>query len=167
MYRTLMAGSSHVVSLSLLVQDWLRSWTCCWSTIRNGAGLRKDGKEGCSLRAFHSLGLAFTVVDMDARKPKPSGTDVHKQGGALPVMGATPDMAKGNAGVEPTDKAEKAIAAKHKALVPWAQDKARRKGRHKRTSQSSRHHRKRQTKTQGTATREWARMQRNVARHPK
>ena len=137
-----MAGSSHLVSLSSLVRDWLRSWTCCWSTIRNGAGLQKDGKEGRSVRAFHSLGLAFTVADTDARKAKPSGADAHKQGGALPVVGATPVLARGNAGVGPADEAEKAVAAKPKALVPWAQDKARRKGRHKRTSQSSRHHRK-------------------------
>jgi len=36
-------------------------------------------------------------------------------------VGATPVLARGNAGVEPTDNAEKAIAAKPKALVPWAQ----------------------------------------------
>ena len=52
-----MVGSSHLVSLSSLVRDWLRSWSCCWSTIRNGAGLRKDGKEGRSLRVVIVLGL--------------------------------------------------------------------------------------------------------------
>ena len=36
-------------------------------------------------------------------------------------MGATPALAKGTAGVKPASKAEKATAAKHEVLVPWAQ----------------------------------------------
>ena len=73
-----------------------------------------------------SLGLAWTVADMEARKVEPSGVDAHERGGALPVVGAAPVLAEGTAGVEPAGKAEKATAAKPEALVPWAQGMAER-----------------------------------------
>jgi len=137
-----MVGSSHLVSLSTLVRDWLRSWTCLLEHDKKWSWAAKGWERRSFFACFHSLGLAFTVADTDARKAKPSGADAHKRGGALPVVGATPVLARGNAGVEPADDAEKAVAAKPKALVPWAQDMARRKSRHKRASQSSRHRRK-------------------------
>ncbi len=73
-----------------------------------------------------SLGLAWTVADMEARKVEPSDVDAHEQGGALPVVGAAPALAEGTAGVEPAGEAEKATAAKPEALVPWAQGMAER-----------------------------------------
>jgi len=73
-----------------------------------------------------SLGLAWTVADMEARKVEPSGVDAHERGGALPVVGAAPALAEGTAGVEPAGEAEKATAAKPEALVPWAQGMAER-----------------------------------------
>jgi len=39
-------------------------------------------------------------------------------------VGTTPALAGGNAGVEPAGKAKKAVTAKLKVLIPWAQDKA-------------------------------------------
>jgi hypothetical protein len=41
----------------------------------------------------------------------------------LLVIGATPALAKGTAGIEPAGEAELAIAAKSEVLVLWAQDK--------------------------------------------
>jgi len=43
----------------------------------------------------------------------------------LLVIGAAPALAKGTTSIEPADKAVTAIAAKPKALVLWAQNKAR------------------------------------------
>jgi hypothetical protein len=62
----------------------------------------------------------------DVRNLEPSSVNAHEQGGALPVVGAAPALAEDTAGIEPTGKAEKATAAKSEALVPWAQDKAKR-----------------------------------------
>jgi len=67
-----------------------------------------------------SLGLAWTVADMDAKKVGPKSVD------ALLVVGAAPALAKGTAGVEPAGEAEKATAAKLEALVPCAQGVAER-----------------------------------------
>jgi hypothetical protein len=67
-----------------------------------------------------SLGLTWTVADMDTWKVGPSGVDAHKRGGALLVVGAAPALAKGTASVEPAGKG-KTTAAKPEALVPWTQ----------------------------------------------
>ena len=71
-----------------------------------------------------SLRLTCAVVDVDVEEVEPSGVDAHKRGGALLLVGATPALAEGTAGVEPAGEAEKAVAAKPEALVPRAQDKA-------------------------------------------
>ena len=72
------------------------------------------------------LRLAGAVVNVDLRKVEPLCVNVHERGGASPVVGATPVLAEGITGVEPTSEAEKAITAEPKALAPWAQDEARR-----------------------------------------
>ena len=68
---------------------------------------------------------AALAKNTDVRLPKPLSINMHERGGALPVMGAAPALAKDTAGVEPASKAKKAIAAKSEVLVPWAQCKAR------------------------------------------
>ena len=73
-----------------------------------------------------SLGFAFTVANTDAKEVEPSCADVHERGGALPVAGAAPAPTESTTSVEPASKAEKAVAAKPEASVPWAQEKARR-----------------------------------------
>jgi len=61
---------------------------------------------------------------MDAKKFKPSGANVHKQGGVPLLVGTAPAPTKSTISVEPAGKAEKAITTKPEASVPWAQDKA-------------------------------------------
>jgi len=80
------------------------------------------GDHGCP-RDLDNLGPACTAENPDIGKVKPSCIDVHKQGGALPVMGAAPALAEGTAGVRPAGEAETASTARPKALVPWAKDK--------------------------------------------
>lgn len=41
----------------------------------------------------------------------------------MPVVGAALALVEGTASVEPVGEAEKAVAARPEALVPWAQDK--------------------------------------------
>ena len=62
-------------------------------------------------------------ADMEAREVEFSGIDMHKRGGALPIVGAAA-QAKGTACVEPAGEAERAMATKSEALVPWVQDMA-------------------------------------------
>lgn len=45
--------------------------------------------------------------------------DAHE--GALPAVAAVRVVAKSTVGVEPSGEAERAMAAKFEALVPWAQ----------------------------------------------
>ena len=71
------------------------------------------------------LRLAVVIMNVDLQKVKPLCVNAHEPGGASPVVGATPALAKGITSIEPTSKAEKAIITRPKALVPWAQDKAR------------------------------------------
>lgn len=42
----------------------------------------------------------------------------------MSVVGAAPALATGTASIEPAGEAEKVVAAKLEALVPWTQDKA-------------------------------------------
>jgi len=72
-----------------------------------------------------SLGPVCTVADMDAIEVECLCVDAHKQGGALPAVGAAPAQAEGTASVGPTGKAETATTTEPEALAPWAQDKAR------------------------------------------
>ena len=60
----------------------------------------------------------------DVSFPEPSSVDTHKRGGALPVVGTAPALAKDTAGAEPASEAEKAITARPEALISKAQDKA-------------------------------------------
>jgi len=60
----------------------------------------------------------------DAEEVEPPGFDAYKRGGALLVAGAALALTESTTSVEPASKAEKAVAAKPEALVPWAQDKA-------------------------------------------
>jgi len=71
-----------------------------------------------------SLGPACTVADVDVKKFEPSGADVHERGGAPLLAGAAPAPTESTISVKPAGEAEKAIAAKPEASVPWAQDKA-------------------------------------------
>jgi hypothetical protein len=52
---------------------------------------------------------------------KPLGIDAHEQERVLLVMGTALALGEDTASIEPAGKAEKAIAAKSEALVPWAQ----------------------------------------------
>lgn len=70
------------------------------------------------------LGPAAMAKNVDARLPEPSSIDANEQGGALPVVGAAPALAKDTASAEPASEAEKAIAARPEALMSKAQDKA-------------------------------------------
>ena len=71
-----------------------------------------------------SLGFAFMVVDTDAKGVEPLRADAHERGGALPVTGTAPAPTESTTSVKPASKAEKAIATKPEAPVPWAQGKA-------------------------------------------
>ena len=91
----------------------------------------------------------------------------------LLVAGITPALAKGTVGIKPTDKTEKAVAAKPEALVPWAQDKARHKvkmprqdGKELDVLPLQGEHLVKATLPQGTATKTRAQMQHNTARQP-
>jgi len=92
-----------------------------------GGALSALGNVPVILGGLDPLGLAGTVMNVDANEAKPPGFDTYEQGGALPVVGTTPALAEGITGIKPASKAEKAIVARPKALVPWAQDKARRR----------------------------------------
>jgi len=48
------------------------------------------------------------VANTDAEEVEPPGVDAHERGGALPVVGAAPALAKGTAGVEPAGEAKRA-----------------------------------------------------------
>ena len=67
---------------------------------------------------------AYMADNVDAEEVEPLRVDVHEQGGALPVAGIAPALAEDTVSVGPADEAEIASAAKPKALVSWAQDKA-------------------------------------------
>jgi len=83
------------------------------------------GDSPASPEGVNSFGFACMVRKVDAEGVKHVDFDAHKRGGVLPVTGITPALAKGTVGIKPTNKTEKAVAAKPKALVLWAQDKAR------------------------------------------
>jgi len=68
------------------------------------------------------------VADTDTKEGKSLGVDAHKQGGALPVLGAAPAQAEGTVSVGPASGAERAAAAKPDALEPVAHGKAGRQG---------------------------------------
>ncbi len=73
-----------------------------------------------------SLELVCTVADADTGRVEPSRVDAHERGGVLPVPGAAPVLAEETAGVEPAGEAERAAAAKSKALAPWTPGETRR-----------------------------------------
>ena len=66
------------------------------------------------------IGLASAAVGTEADAVKPTGADAHELGGALPVAGAIPGLAKGTASIELASRAAKAAAAKPEALEPMA-----------------------------------------------
>ena len=57
-------------------------------------------------------------TDVDAVESM--GVDAHEVGGALPVVGTIPGLAKGTASTELASRAEKAAAAKPEVLEPMA-----------------------------------------------
>ncbi len=59
----------------------------------------------------------------DADTVKSAGINAHELGGALPVAGAIPGLAKGTTSIELASRAEKAAAAKTEALEPGAYGK--------------------------------------------
>jgi len=59
-------------------------------------------------------------MNTDADAVESAGVDTHEVGGALPVAGAIPGLAKGTASIELASGAEKAAAAKPEALEPVA-----------------------------------------------
>ena len=71
------------------------------------------------------FGLAGAAENVNAGEVEPSRVNAHEQGGgALPVAGTAPALAKNSAGVETAGEAEKAAAANFEALISLAQDKA-------------------------------------------
>ena len=72
------------------------------------------------------FGLPGADKKADVPGVEPLCIDVYKRGGALLLVGIAPALAKETASVGPVGKAEKAVATKPEALVPWAQYKARR-----------------------------------------
>jgi len=58
---------------------------------------------------------------VDVEEVEPSGVNAHERGEALPVVDAAPALDESTSGVKPAGEAEKAVAAKSKALVPQAQ----------------------------------------------
>jgi len=63
-------------------------------------------------------------VNTDLDAVESAGVDAHELGGALPVMGAIPGLAKGTASIKLASGAEKAAPAKPEALGPEAYGKA-------------------------------------------
>jgi len=59
-------------------------------------------------------------VNTDVDAVKSAGVDAHELGGAPPVVGAIPGLAKETASIELANRAEKAAAAKPEALEPAA-----------------------------------------------
>ena len=92
-----------------------------------GGALSASGNVPVILEGPDPFRLAGAVVNVDLQKVEPSCDNAHERGGALLVAGVALALAEGTASVEPAGKAEKAIAARPKALVPWAQDKAKRR----------------------------------------
>ena len=70
------------------------------------------------------FGLAGMAVNADVGEVEPSRIDAYEQGGAPLLVGVAPALAEDTVGVGPADEAKTACAAKPKALVSWAQDKA-------------------------------------------
>ena len=89
-----------------------------------GGALSALGNVPVILEGPDPLGLAGAVVNVDLQKVEPLCVNAHEQGGASPVVGATPALAEGITSVKPASKAEKAIAARPEVLVRWAKDKA-------------------------------------------
>jgi hypothetical protein len=59
-------------------------------------------------------------MNTDADAVESAGVDADEVGGALPVAGAIPGLAKGTASIELASRAAKAAAAKPEALEPMA-----------------------------------------------
>jgi len=77
-----------------------------------------------AVESIGPLGLTGVAEKASVRPIECADADTHKQGGVLAVAGAIPALAEGTASIEPTSKAERASAAKPKALTPWTQSKA-------------------------------------------
>ena len=77
-----------------------------------------------AVESIGPLGLTGVAEKASVRPIKCADADVHEQGGVLAVVGAAPALAKGTASIEPASEAERASAAKPKALTPWMQSKA-------------------------------------------
>jgi hypothetical protein len=71
------------------------------------------------------FGHAGMAENTDAGEVETSSVDVYEQGGALPVAGTAPALAKRTTGIKPTGKAKRAITVKSEALAPWIQGMAR------------------------------------------
>jgi len=67
------------------------------------------------------LGIPGIAENVDMEKIELSGVDVGERDGALSVVGAAQPWPEGTTGVEPTGEAERAMATKSDALVPWVQ----------------------------------------------
>ena len=70
------------------------------------------------------FGLPGADKKADVQGVEPSRIDAYERGGAPLLVGVAPALAEETAGVGPAGEAEKAVAAKPEALVPWAQYKA-------------------------------------------
>src|SRR5712691_25527 len=95
-----------------LAQVWLKSRGC-----------GTHGRGGRCASSVH-FELAGRMGRSDADTVKSAGINAHELGGALPVAGAIPGLAKGIASIELASRAEKAAAAKTEALEPGAYGKA-------------------------------------------
>jgi len=78
-----------------------------------------------AVESIGPLGLTSMAKKASVRPIECADANAHKQGGVLAVAGAAPALAEGTASIKPASKAERASAAKPKALTPWMQSKAR------------------------------------------
>ena len=64
----------------------------------------------------------------DVEYVESSNVNTHEPWGVLLVVGTAPALAEDTPGVEPAGEAERAAAARSKALAPWTQGEAKHKG---------------------------------------
>ena len=92
--------------------------------LEKSGGASALGNSPFLLGDLDPFGLPGMAKNTSAGEDEPLGVDVHKRGGALPVVGTTSALAEGTASVGPAGKAEIATTAEPEALAPRAQDKA-------------------------------------------
>ena len=114
------------------VTKWRATEVLCPECLKPPDKVLQDARGAFStlgnVPVFHEypdpLRPAAVAENADVRELEPSRLNTHERGRASPVMGAAPALAKGTASVKPAGQAEKAMAVKSEALMPWAQDMA-------------------------------------------